>query len=43
MVDFYQDRTPPMSWAAVGHCWADVPHPVVAVRPDAVGGWQVCA
>ncbi|HEY0581205.1 MAG TPA: hypothetical protein VGE94_03425 [Chloroflexota bacterium] len=43
MVNFYQDRTPPMSWAHVGHCWADTPHPVVAVRKDATGGWTVCA
>ena len=43
MVDFYQDRTPPMRWHEVGHCWADTPHPVVAVRPNGTGGWQVCA
>lgn len=43
MVDFYQDRTPAMAWAHVGRCWADTPHPVVAVRKDATGGWTTCA
>jgi len=43
MVDFYQDRTPPMFWSRVGRCWADTPHPVVAVREDADGTWRISA
>lgn len=43
MVSFYQDRTPPMPWRDIGHCWAQNPHPVLAVRPDGAGGWKVCA
>lgn len=41
MVNFYQDITPPMSWARVGRCWAETPHPVVAVREERGGAWTV--
>jgi hypothetical protein len=41
MVNFYQDITPPMHWARVGRCWADTPHPVVAVRQEPTGAWTV--
>jgi hypothetical protein len=43
MVDFYSDRTPPMFWSGVGHCWANTPHPVVPVREDADGSWDISA
>ena len=33
MVNFYKAITPPMPWARVGTCWADVSHPVVACEP----------
>jgi hypothetical protein len=32
LVNFYADRTPPMSWQDVGNCWAGGRHPVVPVR-----------
>jgi hypothetical protein len=32
-VNYYHDITPPMPWARVGRCWADVSHPVVACEP----------
>lgn len=40
MVNFYQDRTPPMPWDRTGKCWANRPHAVVEVRADA-DGWRV--
>lgn len=40
MVNFYQDRTPPMPWDRTGRCWANRPHVVVEVRADA-DGWRV--
>lgn len=43
MVSFYEDRTPPMSWSDVGQCWAGTQHPVVAVREDGAGHWQISA
>ena len=33
MVDYYLDRTPPMSWERTGRCFAGTPHPVVACEP----------
>lgn len=32
MVNYYKEISPPMPWARVGTCWANSPHPVVAVR-----------
>jgi hypothetical protein len=43
MVNFHHDITPPMPWARVGTCWAEKPHPVVAVRQDSDGRWVVDA
>jgi hypothetical protein len=40
LVDFYADRTPPMTWARVGMCWAEMSHPVVEVR-EVDGRWAV--
>lgn len=39
IVNFYQDRTPPMSWSRVGVCWDDTPHPVVEARQNPDGTW----
>lgn len=41
MVDYYHDLTPPMGWERVGTCWAEKPHPVVAVCRDENGRWLV--
>ena len=40
LVDFYTDRTPPMSWSRVGMCWAEISHAVVEVR-NVDGRWVV--
>jgi hypothetical protein len=32
LVNFYIDRTPPLSWREVGTCWAGVRHPLVEVK-----------
>lgn len=32
LVNFYKEITPPMPWSRVGTCWAEVSHPVTAVR-----------
>lgn len=31
LVNFYQDKTPPLSWDETGTCWAGTKHPVVPV------------
>lgn len=41
MVNFYVDITPPMPWERTGRCFADTPHPVVAVRQQPGGQWVV--
>lgn len=39
LVDFYIDRTPPVSWEKVGRCWSGRYHAVVAVWPGPKGSW----
>src|SRR4051812_16936022 len=40
-VNLFADITPPLLWARVGLCWADTPHPVIAVCQDRDGAWSM--
>jgi len=38
LVNYYADRTPPMTWAECGTCWAGTRHPVVAAEAQMQNG-----